>query len=83
MQEHTHETTDVGQSPGSLAYWASIRDAERHIHARDGTVRAAVRRGEIAAYRRPGRRGAIIVDLRDVDEWVRGTWEMVCEDDLG
>lgn len=83
MQEHTYETADVGQRPGSPACWTSIRDAERHIHARDGTVRAAVRRGEIAAYRRPGRREAAIVDLRDVDDWVRGTWEKVCEDDLG
>lgn len=59
----------------TIACWASIRDAERHIHAQDGTIRKAVRRGEIPAYRRPGRRGAAIVDLRDVDAWVRKTWE--------
>ncbi len=57
------------------AHWASVRDAERHVHAHEGTVRAAINRGEIPAYRRPGRRGSVIVDLRDVDAWVRNTWE--------
>ncbi|MBR3159716.1 MAG: hypothetical protein IKF14_11550 [Atopobiaceae bacterium] len=57
------------------ACWASVRDAERHVRAQEGTVRAAINRGDIPAYRRPGKRGAVIVDLRDVDAWVRDTWE--------
>ena len=64
----TDNKTDTG-----AAVWASIRQAERHAHVTNGTIRAAVKRGEIKAYKRHGGKGAIL-DLRDVDAWIRTTW---------
>lgn len=57
----------------NVAKWATIREAERHAHVTNGTIRAAIKRGEIKAYKRHGGKGALI-DLRDVDEWIRNTW---------
>lgn len=61
------------QEGGTVATWRSIREAERHAHVSNGTIRAAVKRGEIKAYRRTGGKGAL-VDLRDVDAWIKSTW---------
>jgi hypothetical protein len=56
--------------------WATFREAERHARVGDGVIRAAAERGEIPAYRRKGGKGAI-VNLNDVDEWIRSTWPQV------
>lgn len=56
--------------------WATFREAERYARVGDGVIRAAAMRGEIPCYRREGGKGAI-VNLYDVDEWIRTKWPRV------
>ena len=65
------QSTSYEDSP-----WTTIRKAERRVLVRDGTIRAAIERGELVAYRRKGGKGAI-VNIHDVDDWVRNTWPQV------
>lgn len=50
--------------------WLSIREGERYCHVRDGTLRAAIKRGEVPAYKREGGKG-VLVHTCDLDEWIR------------
>lgn len=67
----TDRARGVLGAPRSL--WLTIREAERYARVSDGTLRAAVKRGEVPAYQRKGGKGAI-VSTSDVDDWIR-SWD--------
>lgn len=54
--------------------WLSIRDGERYCHVRDGTLRAAIKRGDVPAYKRSGGKG-VLVHMSDLDAWIR-SWNL-------
>ena len=50
--------------------WLTIREGERYSHVGDGVLRAAIKRGEVPAYKRAGGKG-VLVNMNDLDEWIR------------
>ena len=54
--------------------WLSIREGERYCHVRDGTLRAAIKRGDVPAYKRNGGKG-VLVHMSDLDAWIR-SWNL-------
>lgn len=55
--------------------WLTIRDGERYCHVRDGILRAAIKRGDVPAYKRDGGKG-VLVHMSDLDAWIR-SWNPV------
>jgi excisionase family DNA binding protein len=76
LNETTPNTLNAYPIPAyqAPARWASLQQAERHARVTNGTIRAAVKRGEIPGYKRPGGKG-VLVDLNDVDAWIKTTWK--------
>ena len=54
----------------SFTPWLTIREGERYSHVGDGVLRAAIKRGEVPAYKREGGKG-VIVHMHDLDAWIR------------
>ena len=50
--------------------WLTIREGERYAHVGDGVLRAAIKRGDVPAYKRSGGKG-VIVHVNDLDAWIR------------
>ena len=58
--------------------YVEAKNVNKHFgdyHALDD-VSFGIERGELVAYRRKGGKGAI-VNVHDVDDWVRNTWPQV------
>lgn len=55
--------------------WLTVTEAERYARVRRGTVRDAVRAGEIRGFRRTSG-SVVIVRVADVDRWIESTWPM-------
>lgn len=49
--------------------WLTVVEAERYARVRAGTIREAIERGDIKAYRRSAR--YLLVHRDDVDTWIR------------
>lgn len=69
-----YPTPMANDKPDSISVpfspWLSIRSGERYCHVRDGVLRAAIKRGEVPAYKREGGKG-VIVHMHDLDAWIR------------
>lgn len=53
--------------------WVTVREAEKYAHVSHGVVADAIRNGELPGYRRSPR-SVILVNRRDIDEWISTVW---------
>lgn len=51
--------------------WLTVREAATYCRCCEEKVRAAVMRGEVASYMRPGSEKLFLVEKRDLDAWMR------------
>ena len=75
VEIHPIPTTDGAHMPVAVfTPWLTIREGERYCHVRDGILRAAIKRGDVPAYKRDGGKG-VLVHMSDLDAWIR-TWNL-------
>lgn len=57
--------------------WLTVDEASRYLHTREETVRQAIARGDLPAWRPADSTKGAIVHTDDLDAFVRGTYDPV------